>query len=663
MEKKYDEEEIYDKIISTGGEKLKNNGMIEDANKDNNKIKLKNPKNFELGDNVPEAPAKEENKYIIGRKSFEDGEYFVIVRNSGESLGKVESSSELTKTNPTIPIDSLSKRNSCIGYLLKGKNTGFFNGSERLLKKFVEQDYRKSARISQKFITLEKFLEELKQIPTPYNIEIELSNFAEPFVYVDYEQKHLIVNDNHHKLDEFLKTFNILLIKSLTLEDKDISYNKEILRIKFSVGKLSDSDGNSNLKIDPQFIRKGTKFENFYKNIKGYTHIQLNVSKRDKIEYLLVKRKIIKNLLNDEDFIKEIKNIGIISEDSILKDSKWIKYSIDLDKITKTIKQNLPQGATLDDKPLNLDTKSFLFYNKKEIRGNYIKEGCIFKIKQDNGQHVNLLLLNKYEFKEFKKGLEVPIKELNTHDADKLAIIARSSYLYPFIVVDLNGAHIKYHNTTEEVGSAPITPFLPRAPDFLSDIKGSLKMALANYEIEEKEYKDDLAVILYKFFEKYNNNKIMDIKDKKRIGTYMERVFYALIVTFEGKTEKLGGKNEPDALIKYENKDRKVLYLFDTKNLKGSSLNENIREKAKKSNYTFTFERYVNDYTASWNKIFFIYVVNKEKENEIPKVTEAINERIVQLQKYKEKVEVKIMSLDEVYKRAHEKRTIDIFRN
>jgi len=649
-EKRYDEEEIYDKIISTGGEKLKNNGMIEDADENTHKIKLKNTKNFELGENVQEVPAKEENKYIIGRKSFEDGEYFVIVRNSGKSLGKVEGSSELTETDPTIPIENLSKKNSCIGYLLKGKNTGFFNGSERLLKKFVEQDHGKHANVSQKFMALEKFLEELKQIPTPYSIEIELSNFAEPFVYVDYERKRLIVDDVNHKLGEFLKTFNILLIKNLTLEDKDISYNKESLRIKFSVGKLSDSDGNSNLKIDPQFIRKGPKFENFYNNIKEYTHIRLKVPKRDKIEYLLVKRKIIKNLLSDENFIKEIKKIGIISEDS-----KWIKYSIDLDKIKEMIKQNLPQGATLDGKPVNLDTENFLFYNKNEIRGNHIKEGCIFKIKQDNGQHVNLLLLNKYKFKEFKDKLSEAVKDLDQNDLDKVAIEARASYLYPFIVVDFNGTHIKYTNIRPEVGSASDTPFLPAAPNFISDIKGSLEKAVHSYIAKETahiERKDEVAKIIYRIYVAYNEGPEIQ-KNSKRKGTYMEIVLYAFINALNGEAKRLGGPNEPDALLEYKNTG--LLYIFDTKNLKSSSLLKNITDKTKR--YKYTFERYIDDMGKynngisrdSYKKIYFIYVLDKIDENkkqDIQKLVEDIKETLSN-KDYKDKVGVEIKSFDD----------------
>jgi len=649
-EKSYDEEEIYDKIISTSGEKLKNNGMIEDVDENTNKIKLKNPKNFELGENVQEVPAKEENKYIIGRKSFEDGEYFVIVRNSGKSLGRVEGSSELTETDPTIPIENLSKKNSCIGYLLKGKNTGFFNGSERLLKKFAEQNYGKYANVNQKFMTVEKFLEELKQISTPYSIEIELSNFAEPFVYVDYEKKHIIVDDSNHKLDEFLKTFNILLLKSLTLEDKDISYNKESLRIKFSVGKLSYSDGNSNLKIDPQFIRKGPKFEDFYNNIKEYTHIRLKVSERDKIEYLLVKRKIIKNLLSDENFIKEIKNIGIISEDS-----KWIKYSVDLDKIKETIKQNLPQGATLDGKPLNLDTKSFLFYNKNEIRENHIKEGCIFKIKQNDGQHVNLLLLNKYEFKEFKYKLGDEIKKLDQADPDKLAIEARSSYLYPFIVVDLNGTHIKYSKIITEV-EAQETPFLIPAPIFLSDTKNSLENALTSYK-KAIERRSMLATILYKIYEDYNKNPEIQKKVKRR-GTYMEKILYAFINLVKGEAKRLGGPNQPDALL--EDEDKKLLYIFDTKNLKRTKLINNIKDRTKK--YLYTFEKYFDNMRVynngkdlnSYDKVHFIYVVDPLNENDKQQAEDIIRETLSN--KYKDKmnkIEVSVWSFSDIYKKLY----------
>lgn len=644
---KKDEEERYDKIISTAKEKLKKNGMLKDVDKNTYKIKLKNPKNFELGDNVPEASAKEENKYIIGRKSLGGREYFVIVRNNGKSLGKVEGSSELTETDPTIPIDSLSKKNSCIGYLLKGKNTGFFNGSERLLKKFAEQDYGKYVDVNQKFMTLEKFLEELKQIPKPYSIEIELSNFAEPFVYVDYERKHLIVDAVNHKLDEFLKTFNILLIKSLTLEDKDISYNKESLRIKFSVGKLSDSDGNSNLKIDPQFIRKGTKFENFYNNIKEYTHIRLNVPKRDKIEYLLVKRKIIKNLLSDENFIKEIKNIGIISEDS-----KWIKYSIDLDKIKEMIKQNLPQGKTLDNKPLNLDTESFLFYNKNEIRGNHIKEGCIFKIKQDNGQHVNLLLLNRYKFEEFKDKLGDKIRELDQVDPDKLAIEARSSYLYPFIVVDLNGAHIKYSKIINEM-KIQETPFLIPAPIFLSDIKKSLENALTSYKIDTKR-KSMVAKILYTIYEDYNKNPEIQ-KNIKRKGTYMEKILYAFINSVKGEAKRLGGPNQPDALL--EDEDERSLYIFDTKNLKRTKLINNIKDRTKK--YSYTFERYLDNLRTynngkdlkSYDKVHFIYVVDPLNENDKQQAEDIMRKTLGN--KYKDKmnkIEISVWSFSDIYK-------------
>jgi len=509
----------------------------------------------------------------------------------------------------------------------------------------------KCASVDKNYITFDNFLNELKQIPKPYKISIELIDSAENFVYIDDKIKNLEVNDRDAEIDKLIVSLNILLIKNITLEDKDIFLNKEILRIKFSVGKLSDTDGKSYLKIISQIIKRrtGSKFENFYKNIKGYTHIQLYVSKRDKIEYLLVKRKIIKNLLNDNAFIEEIKNIGIISEDP-----KWIKYSIDLNKIKETIKQNLPQGATLVGGPTQLDTNNFLLHYKKDTRKT--NDNYAFKIKQANGQIINLLLLDKYNLKEFKDKLSEAVKDLDQNDLDKVAIEARASYLYPFIVVDFNGTHIKYTNVKPEIGLAPDTPFLPAAPNFISDIKGSLEKAVHSYIAKEKaniERKDEVAKIIYKIYVAYNEGPEIQ-KNSKRKGTYMEIVLYAFINALNGEAKRLGGPNEPDALLEYKNTG--LLYIFDTKNLKSSSLLKNITDKTKR--YKYTFERYIEDIgkynngntLVSYKRIYFIYVLDKIDENkkqEIQKLIKDIKETLSSKEDYKDKVNVEIMSFDD----------------
>jgi hypothetical protein len=644
------EEKTFNEIIDKLGPRLKETGVINDIDH-NKKPTLKTPRKFTLYGNISKNKI-EKDKYVIGARSYGSEEYFIIARNSGKSLGKKEKYTEFNDLDTTLLYNNISN-NICIGYISENKKEGGYLGNDKLLEKFGELKYGEHASVDKNYITFDNFLNELKQIPKPYKISIELIDSAENFVYIDDKIKNLEVNDRDAEIDKLIVGLNILLIKNITLEDKDILLNKEILRIKFSVGKLSDTDGKSYLKIIPQIIKRwtGGKFENFYKNIKGYTHIQLYVSKRDKIEYLLVKRKIIKNLLDDNAFIEEIKNIGIIS---VSEDSNWIKYSIDLDKIKETIKQNLPQGATLDNgKPLNLDTKSFLFYNKKEIKRNYINEGCIFKIKQDKGQPVNLLLLDKYEFKEFKDKLGDKIKELDQVDPDKLAIEARSSYLYPFIVVDLNGAHIKYRKIIKEVGEVPETPFLIPAPIFLSDTKNSLENTLTSYKIDTKR-KSMVAKILYTIYEDYNKNPEIQ-KKVKRKGTYMEKILYAFINSVKGEAKRLGGPNQPDALL--EDEDERSLYIFDTKNLKRTKLINNIKDRTKK--YRYTFERYLDNMSTynngkdlkSYDKVHFIYVVDPLNENDKQQAEDIIRKTLSN--KYKDKInkiEISVWSFSDVYK-------------
>jgi len=641
-----EKEKVYNDIISKFAIKLKEVGIVKSID-DNNKPNLKYPREFRLYGNAPKSTLVEA-EYIIGVRSYGSEKYFVIVRNSGRSLGKIEDSTKFEEVNPTIPFKNLPN-NICVGYISANEKEGGYIGKDTLLEEFVESEYGKYIAVDKNYITFDNFLNELKQIPKPYKISIELIDSAENFVYIDDKIKNLEVNDGYVEIDKLRVDLNILLIKNLTLEDKDIFLNKEILRIKFSVGKLSDTYGKISLKITPKFIKRGSKFENFYKNIKGYTHIKLDAPKRAKIEYLLVKRRIIKNLLDDNAFIEEIKNIGIISEDS-----KWIKYSIDLDKIKETIKQNLPQGATLAGGPIQLDTNNFLLHYKKDARKT--NNNCVFKIKQANGQIINLLLLDKYNLKEFKDKLSEAVKDLDQNDLDKVAIEARASYLYPFIVVDLNGTHIKYTNVKPEIGLAPDTPFLPAAPNFINDIKSSLEKAVHGYitkditkEEANIERKAEVAKIIYRIYVAYNEDLEIQ-KNNKRKGTYMERILYAFINALNGEAKRLGGRNEPDALLEYKNTG--LLYIFDTKNLKSSSLLKNITDKTKR--YKYTFERYIDDMGKynngntrdSYERIYFIYVLDKIDENkkqEIQKLIEDIKETLSS-KDYKDKVSVEIKS-------------------
>jgi hypothetical protein len=328
-----------------------------------------------------------------------------------------------------------------------------------------------------------------------------------------------------------------------------------------------------------------------------------------------------------------------------------------LEKIRERIKEAVKDYGRIDEDTI-IDTKSLLFIDKNNKSLKLNKNGLVFKIKlNENGEIIYLVLLIDYEIKgikEIEKEIEnkgAPSDSSALMDEGKYILVARCSYFYPFIIVDLKGSHIKF-NSEKEV------PFMPIAYNFLSNIRDVLKNAIDS-RFDEK-YKIDkiyLANVLYEFFKKYNSR--LNIENNKRVGNYMERIFYALVSTFKGRPERLGGKNEPDA--KLEERERNVLYLFDTKNLHSSSIERNIKKRiSENNNYEFTCVKYIHKLiNENWSKIRFFYVLNKVEENKLEKIKELENEINDKLkEEFKNRdVVARIFSLEDFYEKIKESRT------
>jgi hypothetical protein len=627
-------EEYYNKVLEKLTSKLKENFLIEGLDSEKLPI-LKNPKEFKTGKDT----IIENKKYIITIKEVNNKKYFMVIRSSGKYFGEDTSKKTIVDIDKAVPYE-ISNNNICIGYFLTDQNKGYYTGSEKLAEKFSEIELKKEfIPTNKKSIEFDTFINYLQQIQKRYHIEIETITEAQNVGYGEPKITFL-------SPDELCKYPNKLVIKSLSLKEETFFYPKAFLKMTLSLSKLS-KDKKSYIKIARLTCSQGNHlFKEFYTTIKEYAYISVNTTEKEKLEYFLIKRKILKNSIDDEEFENKIKKLGIASEKG-----RYIIFKVNLNELKERIKGALPDLNVSN--PFELDTRGLLFYNKKsEIKK--LRGGALFRIRTTENKTVNLLLLNDYEIKGLKRVLEEPLINISLKDPEKSIIIARSSYLFPFIIVDFKGLHIKYFRS-----STPQTPFLLAAPDFLSDIEGTLKNALKS--ISEENYlndttKEDLADILYEFFRQY---KDVWKSGNKRIGTYMERVFYAFLSTIKGEKELLGGKNEPDA--KLEDKENKILYLFDTKNLKSSSLIGNIKERKSSGKYKFTCERYVSKYLKEhpnneWEKIRFIYVTNEKVGSEAELIRE-MNDRFKEIsRKYQKDVKAKIITFEEIYKRVKERK-------
>ena len=123
---------------------------------DNNKPNLKDPRKFKLYGNAPKDTLVE-SAYIIGVRSYGSEKYFVIVRNSGRSLGKREDSIKFEEVDPTILFKNLPN-NICIGYISANEKEGEYVGKDTLLEKFVESEYGKHIDVDKNYITFDNLL-------------------------------------------------------------------------------------------------------------------------------------------------------------------------------------------------------------------------------------------------------------------------------------------------------------------------------------------------------------------------------------------------------------------------------------------------------------------------------------------------------------------------
>lgn len=646
-------EKEYNEVLRRLGPELKKEFLIEGLDSEGLPI-LKDPKEFTTGKDT----TIENKKYLITTRDINNKKYFIVIRSSGKYFGEDISKKTITDIDNAVPYE-ISNNNICIGYFLTDQNKGYYTGSERLAKIFSGGLLKKEfIPTNKKEVDFNDFINRLLQIQGKYHIEIETIAEAQNVGYKELETIIPDENSSENTIGKKLRDYpNKLIIKSLNLKEDSPIPPKAFLKITFSLSKLSEGK-KSQLKIARLTHSKSDYiFKKFYTAIKEYNYISVDTTEREKLEYFLIKHKILKNSI-DREFDSRIKEMGIA-----LEKGKYIILKINSNKLKETIRKSLEgTNASLEYGPIKLDTKNLLFYARKKETKTF-EDNILFKINANN-MHINLLILGNYKTEILKKVLEEPLSKFTLIDPEKYVLIARSSYLFPFIVADLKGIYIKYFKEIPGVSSTPQTPFLLLAQYFLSDIKGALKNALENVSIKTHLNENDrqiVASILYDFF-KFYNNTWKSKKDNKKIGTYMERVFYAFLLTLEGeKVERLGGKNEPDA--KLEDKENKILYLFDTKNLKSSSIIDNIKEKKDTERYKFTFERYASEYLKKypnneWKEIRFLYIINEKSGSETEsKITKEIIERCEEIsRKNKKDIKAGIITFEELYTRVKERK-------
>jgi hypothetical protein len=207
-------------------------------------------------------------------------------------------------------------------YLDNNNSEGYYVGNEKLARRFIEDKLNMLFRPlieNERKINFDDFIKIIKErIKHKFEIEVEYIDETER---VGYEIKNTIKNEKNDII-KFFEKINKLLIKSINLKEKSHLSPTSLLKIKFSLSKLSTQGKKSLIKIKTSFFPgESDIFKELNETLKKYDYIIVDSTDKEKLEYFLIKKKIMRTSI-DDNFLEELKYLGIISEKKFFQDSK-----------------------------------------------------------------------------------------------------------------------------------------------------------------------------------------------------------------------------------------------------------------------------------------------------------------------------------------------------